>query len=227
MYLFSLNVFVFLDCRSPFFSRGIPLQLHCDSRRRYHAASSHWFAAVDHGSFPIVHIFHPNYHFNHRPNHHPKHIMRFYSLPAFVYARPQQRNFSESIKRNYLPTIILTYLKTIPRDSTHSHLSNEYLQDPTNPIFFLTQLSQLSPIISPTINPIDLKIIPRDSTHSQLSNEYMQYPTSQNFIFRYFSPNESKPRTYKSPCKSTINCPMPPPGLRWSTSTSPMRRAGV
>ena len=112
--------------------------------------------------------------------------------PIFQSQSPQSRSI---ITLTNNPTDI----KIIPCDSTHSQLSNEYMQDPTNPNFFLTQLSQLSPIISPTINPIDLKIIPRDSTHSQLSNEYMQYPTSQNFIFRYFSPNESKPRTYKSP----------------------------
>ena len=140
--------------------------------------------------------------------------------PIFQSQSPQSRSI---ITLTNNPTDI----KIIPCDSTHSQLSNEYMQDPTNPNFFLTQLSQLSPIISQTINPIDLKIIPRDSTHSQLSNEYMQYPTSQNFIFRYFSPNESKPRTYKSPCKPTINCPMPPPGPRWPTSTSPMRRAGA
>ena len=91
---------------------------------------------------------------------------------------------------------------------------------------FQSQSPQSRSIITLTNNPTDIKIIPCDSTHSQLSNEYMQYPTSQNFIFRYFSPNESKPRTYKSPCKPTINCPMPPPGPRWPTSTSPMRRDG-
>ena len=57
---------------------------------------------------------------------------------------------------------------------------------PSSSKFNFTQLSQLRPIISLTINAINLKTILWYSTHSQLSNEYMQDPTSPNFIFRDF-----------------------------------------